>query len=190
VLRNQKQPRLAPVEPPYDPETAAALEPLGPPLALFRLFARRPDRARAIHGWGAYYLSKRAALTLRHRELVIDRTTARCGADYEWGVHVDLFAGKVGLDPDQVRSLATGTPADPCWTDAGDRAVLHAVDALVDHHDLDDATWAELVGAVGEEGALDLLLVCGWYHAISFAARVTRLPAEPGLRPAAPPRAP
>ena len=34
--------------------------------------------------------------------------------------------------------------------------------------------------AVGEEGALDLLLLCGWYHAISFVARVTRLPGEEG----------
>jgi hypothetical protein len=79
-----------------------------------------------------------------------------------------------------VRSLASGSSADPCWTDAGDRAVVAAVDALVDTHDLDDASWTELVSAVGEEGALDLLLLCGWYHAISFAARVTRLPAEDG----------
>jgi len=34
--------------------------------------------------------------------------------------------------------------------------------------------------AAGEEGAVDLLLVCGWYHAISFVARALRLPLEPG----------
>lgn len=34
--------------------------------------------------------------------------------------------------------------------------------------------------AVGEEAAIDLLLICGWYHAISFLARATRLPREPG----------
>lgn len=180
MLRIAKQPRIAPVTPPYDAETAAALDALGPPLALFRLFARRPDRARAIHGWGAYYLSKRTALTLRQRELVIDRTTARCGAEYEWGVHVAAFAGKAGLDAAQVRSLTTGSPADPCWTEASDRAVLRAVDALVDDHDLSDAVWAELAGAIGDQAALDLLLVCGWYHAISFVARAARLPAEPG----------
>lgn len=55
-------PRLDPVEPPYEPETAAALEALGPPIALFRVFARRPDRARGILGWGRYYLSRRSAL--------------------------------------------------------------------------------------------------------------------------------
>lgn len=31
----------------------------------------------------------RVALTLRQRELIIDRTTAAlCGADYEWGIHI------------------------------------------------------------------------------------------------------
>ncbi|MGI5321277.1 carboxymuconolactone decarboxylase family protein [Actinomadura nitritigenes] len=172
-------PRVAPVEPPHDAETAAALEALGAPIALFRVFARRPERAHGLHGWGRYYLSRRAALSLRHRELVIDRTTRRCGAEYEWGVHVAVFAGKAGLDAEQIRSIVAGGPDDGCWTDPADRAVLRAVDALCSTNDLSDGEWRELAGAVGEEGAVDLLLLCGWYHAISFAARVLRLQPEP-----------
>jgi len=182
VPRNSKQSRVAPLEPPYDPATAAALEPLGPPIALFRVLARRPDRAAGVHGWGRYYLSRRSALTLRQRELVIHRTTARCGADYEWGVHVAAFAERAGLEDTQLASLASGRPGDPCWGYA-DRAVLRAVDALHERSDLDDAEWAALVSAVGEEGAIDLLLLCGWYHAISFAVRALRLPLEPGTAP-------
>lgn len=173
-------PRLSPLEPPFDEETAAALERLGPPIALFRLFARRPERARAIHGWGRYYLSRQSALSLRHRELVIDRTTALCGAEYEWGIHVAVYAAKAGLTDAQVASTATGSPDDPCWTDGADRAVLSTVDALHEARDLSDAQWDALRAAVGAEAAIDLLLMCGWYHAISFVARVTRLPPEPG----------
>lgn len=77
--RKSKQPRIEPLEPPYDAETAEALELLGPPIQLFRVFARRPQLARGIAGWGHYYLSRRSALSLRHRELVIDRVTAQCG---------------------------------------------------------------------------------------------------------------
>ncbi|MFA1537830.1 carboxymuconolactone decarboxylase family protein [Actinomadura monticuli] len=185
-LKSKQVPRLAPVEPPYDADTAQALQALGPPIALFRVFARRPDRAAGIHHWGRYYLSRRSALSLRHRELVIDRTTARCGAEYEWGVHIAEFAEKAGLDDEQIRSIATGGPGDACWTDPSDRAVLCAVDALYGTDDLQDDQWHDLVAAVGEEGAVDLLLLCGWYHAISFAARVLRLPPEPGT-PALPP---
>ncbi|MEU8799660.1 carboxymuconolactone decarboxylase family protein [Spirillospora sp. NPDC048819] len=173
-------PRLDPVEPPYDAQTATALEALGPPIALFRIFARRPERARGIHGWGRYYLSRESALTLRHRELVIDRTTVRCGAEYEWGIHTAVFTAKAGLDGDQIRSIVAGGPGDACWTDPADRAVLHAVDALCDTNDLSDDQWRELTRAIGDEAAVDLLLLCGWYHAISFVARVLRLPPEPG----------
>lgn len=171
------------MSPPYDAATAKALDALRgrvDPLAVFRVLARRPDRAEAVHAWGRYYLSPRLSLSLRHRELVIDRTTARCGSSYEWGVHVAVLAERVALTPEQARSTAVGGPDDVCWTDRGDRAVLRAVDGLVDRHDLGDDEWDELVRAVGEEGAVDLLLLCGWYHAISFLTRVLRLPSEPG----------
>ena len=42
---------------------------------------------------GSFLLSKRYALSLREREIVIDRVCARCGCAYEWGVHVAAFAG-------------------------------------------------------------------------------------------------
>lgn len=181
--RNPKQPRIAPLEPPYDDAQAEVLERLGPPIALFRVLARRPELARGIAGWGRYYLSRQSALTLRQRELVIDRVTALCGADYEWGVHIAVFAEKAGLTGDQVRSLAGGSAADGCWRDPDDRAVIAAVDQLHATADLDEPTWVALVDAVGEDGALDVLLVAGWYHAISYAVRALRLPMEPGTTP-------
>jgi alkylhydroperoxidase family enzyme len=180
---NPKRPRIAPLEPPYSAETAAALTPLGPPISLFRVWARRPVLAHAIAGWGQYYLSRLSALSLRHRELVIDRTTALCGADYEWGVHVSVFAVKAGLTEPQVHSLGSGQPEDLCWDDPADRAVLHSVDELHASSDLTDERWDGLVSAVGEDGALDLLLLCGWYHAISFTVRALRLPMEAGTSP-------
>jgi len=178
-----KRPRIAPLEPPYSAEAAASLTLLGPPISLFRVWARRPELARGIAGWGQYYLSRRSALSLRHRELVIDRTTALCGADYEWGVHVAAFTAKARLTGPQVASLGSGQPEDPCWVDLADRAVLRAVDELHASSDLTDETWDGLAGAVGEDGALDLLLLCGWYHAISFTVRALRLPMEPGTGP-------
>lgn len=180
---NPKRPRIAPLEPPYSAEAAAALAPLGPPISLFRVWARRPELARGIAGWGRYYLSRRSALSLRHRELVIDRTTALCGADYEWGVHVSAFAVKAGVTGPQLRSLGRGKPEDLCWDDPADRAVLRAVDELHATSDLTDEGWDGLVSAVGEDGVLDLLLLCGWYHAISFTVRALRLPIEPGTGP-------
>ncbi|MET9914081.1 carboxymuconolactone decarboxylase family protein [Streptomyces sp. NPDC006476] len=151
-------------------------------IQLFRVWARRPELARSIAGWGSYYFSRRSALTLRQRELVIDRTTALCGADYEWAVHVVCFAEKAGLDAAHLASLADGRPTDDCWHTT-DRAVLEAVDEFHATFDLSDDTRANVVAVTDEDAALDLVLVCGWYHAISFAVRVLRLPREPGTEP-------
>lgn len=175
-----KQPRIQPLTEPFDPEVESALALLGPPLQLFRILARRPDLARGVAGWGRYYLSRRSALTVRQRELVIDRTTALHHADYEFGVHVAHFGAKAGFTPAQLASLAGGHPQDPCWPDSTDQTVLRAVDALCATGDLDDTTWATLVQTTGENGAVELILVCGWYHAISFTVRALRLPLEPG----------
>jgi alkylhydroperoxidase family enzyme len=156
------------------------LEMLGPPIGLFRVFARWPPLARGMHGWASYYFSRNLALNLRSRELVILRTTALCGADYEWGVHVAAYADRSGLTTAQLASLASGSGAEGCWTDLCDIAVLNAVDSLHAHNDLDDEVWKALVVAVGEAGALDLMLLAGWYHAISYTVRALRLAPEPG----------
>jgi alkylhydroperoxidase family enzyme len=174
--------RIAPLQPPYPEEAAtllAAMMPPGvPPIALFRLFARNLPMARAMHGWGRYELGRDLTLTMRQREIVIDRTCARCGCEYEWSVHVQMFGARVALTPDQQRSLADGSATDACWTDDTERLLIEAVDALHDTSDIDDGLWARLAKSFDEPQLIDLLLLCGWYHAISFVARATRLPLE------------
>jgi alkylhydroperoxidase family enzyme len=176
--------RVPPVEPPYEPVVAArlsAMMPAGiPPILLFRTFVRNMPMASAMDGWGRYELSKSLSLTLRDREIVIDRTTARCGCEYEWGVHVAFFAERAALSADQVRSLAHGDAADACWEHERDRLLVEAVDALHDEADVPDMLWHRLSAEFSEPQLLDLLMLCGWYHAISFAANAARVPLEDG----------
>ena len=42
-----------------------------------------------------------------------------------------------------------------------------------------DGLWAQLRGEFDEDQLLDLILLCGWYRAISSVARATRLAPEP-----------
>lgn len=177
-------PRIAPVPTPADSVTeellASMMPPGVPPIGLFRTFARNIPMTTALRGWGGYELSAELSLTLRDREIVIDRTCARCGAEYEWGVHVAFFAQRAELTAEQNASLVHGDAADPCWTDARDRVLIEAVDALHDHSDLDDELWDRLRGHLDDAQVLDLLLLTGWYHAISYVARAARVELEPG----------
>ncbi len=177
-------PRIDPVQPPYPPQVAerlAAMMPPGvPPILLFRTFARNLPMTTAMSGWGGYELSKRLSLSMRDREIIIDRTCARCGCEYEWGVHVAFFAGRVGLSERQVTSLTHGSASDPCWADERDRLLIEAADALHDTADIDDDLWHRLAGLFSHEQLLDLLMLAGWYHAVSFAANGARVPLEDG----------
>jgi alkylhydroperoxidase family enzyme len=174
--------RIPPLEPPFAPEVAEQLGRMMPPgaepIALFRTFARNLELARAMHGWGSYEISKRLSLSLRAREIAILRSCARCGCEYEWGVHVAFFAPRAELTDAQLRSITAGTPRDACWADA-EQALIAACDALHESADIDDALWSRLARHWSEAQLLDLLLLCGWYHAISFAARAARVPLEP-----------
>lgn len=70
-----------------------------PPLVLFRTLA---VNERVFLGLMASRLLDRGSITLREREIVIDRTCARCGSEYEWGVHVTFFGERVGFTEEQI----------------------------------------------------------------------------------------
>lgn len=176
--------RIDPLQPPYDSEVAARLEammpPGAPPIGLFRTFVRNLPMSTAMGGWGGYELSKRLSLSMRDREIVICRTCARCRCEYEWGVHIAFFAERVGLDHPQVASLTHGMSSDPCWSDERDRVLIEATDALHTESDLDDDQWQRLRAHLSDEQALDLFMLAGWYHAISYAANGARVSHEAG----------
>ncbi len=69
---------------------------------------------------------------------------------------------------------------DLCWEARRDRLLVQLVDELHSTDDVSDGLWAELCLEFDEVQILDLLMLCGWYHAISFTARATRVPLEPG----------
>jgi alkylhydroperoxidase family enzyme len=173
--------RIQPLEPPYEPaveqQLAAMMPPGVAPIALFRTFARNLPMARAMQGWGSYALSRDLSLSMRDREIVIDRTCARCDCEYEWGVHVAFFAERVGLDADQLRSLTFGAADDDCWSER-ERLLIEVVDALHVDADIADPLWARCSAAFTDRELLDLLLLCGWYHAVAFAANAARVPCE------------
>lgn len=145
------------------------------PLALFGTLARDERLFERFTGGG---LLDRGHLTLRHRELVIDRVTAQCGSEYEWGVHVKLFAEKAGFNPDQLLSIQCGGAHDPCWNSV-EAVLIRFCDALHARCDIDDALWEQLEQKFQPEAILELLLLAGFYRTVSYLTNAIRLPLEP-----------
>jgi alkylhydroperoxidase family enzyme len=170
--------RVDPVSPPYSPELQAVFDrimPSGvPPLTLFTTLARVP---RVYDRFRAGSLLDRGPVSMRHREIVIDRTCARCGCAYEWGVHVAFFSRRVELTPEQVRATVLGKADDPAWVHE-ERHLIQLVDELHDSAGISDELWTKLLAAFSVEQILELIALVGFYHTVSFFANGLRLPPE------------
>jgi hypothetical protein len=171
-------PRVDPVAPPYTPDLQAVFDKIMPPgvapLSLFTTLARVP---RVYDRFRAGSLLDRGPVSLRHREIVIDRTCARCGCTYEWGVHVAFFGERVALTPEQIRAIARSDATDPAWN-GEERLLIRLVDELHDSADIADQLWNDLGKAFGLEQVFELIALVGFYHTVSFFANGTRLRAE------------
>ena len=169
--------RIAPLQPPYEPEIQGQFDRTmrgKPPLTLFRVVAAD---ARAWEKFRAGSLLDKGPLGLREREIVIDRTCARTGCEYEWGVHVAAFAAAAGLTDEQVRATVLGEADAPCWS-AAEQALIAAVDALHARATLDDAEFAALSAHYDDARIFEIILLCGFYRTVSYLANGLDLPLE------------
>ena len=141
---------------------------------LFATVARDPRLARKFFAGG---LLDKGNLSLRQREVVIDRTTALCRSEYEWGVHVAIYAAKAGLTEEQVRATATGSADDLCFSEE-DRLLIRLCDALHRSCDVDDELWLALRKTFSENAIIELLMLAGFYRTVSYLTNGLRLPLE------------
>ena len=170
--------RIKPAQPPFPPDIQSSMVSLmrgKPPLVLFTTLARDP---RLFQKFFAGSLLDRGNLTVRQREIVIDRTTALCRSEYEWGVHIAAFAGHAGFSDAQINSLAIGSPADVCWSN-DERLLIALCDQLQAVCTIDDDLWGLLSRSFSDEAILELLLLAGFYRTVSYLTNGLRLPLEP-----------
>ena len=174
--------RLAPLEPPYTEPVATALSRLmggheQEPLALFRTLAHHDALLERFRQVGSALLSF-GRIEAVDRETVIHRTTARCGASFEWGVHAALFGPALGVGEDWLRATWHGRADDLAFTPR--QALLVSMcDELHDAATLSDATWTALRAAYADDQLVELICLAGFYHLVSFACGAFAVEAEP-----------
>lgn len=179
---SQPAPRIAPLQPPYPDAIGTLLKRMTPPqapevLSLFKVMAVNPALAERTLDLGRYLLGRHAAIDLRDRELVILRVCARCGAEYEWGVHWTAFADAAGLSDAERRATAS-VDGDLAQLAPKDALLIAMVDRLHDTGDIDDALWETLNAHWSHTQLIELMMLAGWYHAVSYVCNAARVPLE------------
>lgn len=174
-------PRIAPL--PADrrePRTQELLqslrfEPDGDDMNLFATLAHHPRLLRRWSQFGGLLLAG-GTLPARDREVLILRTAANCGADYEWGHHLAIGAA-TGLTRPEMDALADSRRA----AEAVDRDLVRAADELHDRNMIIDETWASLAERYDEAQLIEVCMVVGQYHLVAFTLRSLRIEREAGV---------
>jgi 4-carboxymuconolactone decarboxylase len=182
------RPRLAPV--PYaewDDDTRTELlqflrrperylsgAPDAPPMpVVLEMFAHHLPLSASWLPFTEMLAGEEAVLGPADRELLILRVAWRTRSGYEWAQH-SRMGREAGLSATQVEAVTEG-PAAAVWTPV-ERALLRAVDEIVDDHAVGDATWAELAAHFEPAELLELLFVIGGYLCLAGVLNTIGLP--------------
>lgn len=121
-------------------------------------------------------LAKDLELDPRHREILILRVAWRTRSEYEWAQHVRIGL-QTGLTPEHIQAAMDGPDATP-WTPV-ERALVAAVDEMIERSVVSDATWAQLSEHFNDEQLIELLYVVGAYVCLALVLNSVRLPPDP-----------
>lgn len=175
------QPRITPLDPPYEPGVAESLRRMMPPgvepLRLFRTVARNPEILERFRSTGAYILNF-GLVDPVDREVLLHRTCARCRCEYEWGVHVVAFGRQLGLSEDELRATVLEGPDAPAWSERR-RLLVRLADELHDTAQVSDPLWRALAEHWDDAQLIELIATAGFYHLVSFMANAARVEPEP-----------
>ncbi len=171
-------PRVTPLDPPYAADTQRLFSLVMPdgmePLKLFRTMA---THGRIFSRFMRAGVLDRGPVEIRDRELVILRTTARCGSEYEWGVHVNAFARPLGFSEEMIRGTVTSNPGDPLWSPS-QAALLQLCDELHETSSISEALWEELCKYFTNDQLVELIYAVGLYHTVSYLTNGLRIERE------------
>jgi alkylhydroperoxidase family enzyme len=195
IRRMSDGPRIAPLPPGEWPkEMRQALAALQPPdprhpfplrsddrpkgLNVLGTLARHPALTRAFHTFNGH-VQFATTLSTRQRELLILRVAALRNADYEWAQHA-VLATDAGLSAEEIARVADA-PDAPDWS-ALERAMLAAVDELIDDALITDSTWMALSSELDEQQLMDLVFTVGAYDLLAMALKSFGVELDADLR--------
>ncbi len=112
-------------------------------------------------------------------ELICLRTTWSYKADYEYTHHAKLAEGR-GLSIAEIDQVPLG-PNGSIFSNR-QKALLRAVDKLLDNRDLPESEWQELSHHYSDAQVMDIVITCANYAAISLMQKSLRVQLEEGFQ--------
>jgi 4-carboxymuconolactone decarboxylase len=148
---------------------------VGPTVNIYATLVRHPELAAAMVNLGRTIRAGR--IPGRHREILILRTGCNCLSEYELAQHYRV-ATQIGMTTDDMERVRLG-PDAPGWDDF-EATLCRAADELHTAHAISDSTWATLAERYDEQELIEVAMVVGYYHLVSFVLNSLGIPIEEG----------
>ena len=145
----------------------------------FQILIRAPEACRHLSRLGEY-LRWGSSLPPALSELAICLTARHIRANYEWHAHAPL-AIEAGVPAAAIEAIRTG--ATPNFAAKDQALVYRAVTELLGTKRLSDASFAEAIAALGEQGVVEFGTIIGYYTAIGNALNVFQVGLPAGTAP-------
>ena len=147
--------------------------------APFNVYLRSPILAERLLSV-AEYIRFKTSLPHKLNEFAILVTARQWSAQYEWLAHHRL-ALKAGLKPEIAQQLAEGKR--PAGMDADETIIYNFSQELHTTRAVSDSNYKAVVDRFGEQGAVDLIAVNGYYVLVAMILNVDRTPLPGGVKP-------
>jgi 4-carboxymuconolactone decarboxylase len=131
---------------------------------MYRSLLNHPELTRRVSDLGAFLRFGAGALPDAVRELVILWLARQAGAAYEWVKH-EPVARAAGLSDPVIAALRAET--EPPNLDETQQGALVVARCVLESRSIPPNLQAELIGLVGIEGVIELVVLVGFYRMIA-----------------------
>ena len=146
------------------------------PLAMWLLRPELADRAQRLGEYARYQTCLAPALS----EIAILAVARYWGSEFEWYAHKPI-ALAAGVSPEIVESIRTRQP--PEWETLEQETVYEFAKVVLEDRRVNDSLFEQAVGALGQDGVVDLVGILGYYSLISMTINVFDVPLPEGAAP-------
>jgi 4-carboxymuconolactone decarboxylase len=138
-----------------------------------------PKLVRAAAPLGQHFTPGQSSLTEREREIAVVVITSKWQSAYPTAAH-EKRGKEVGLPAAAVEAMVAGLPAS--FADPREQVVYEVAMALAEGRLVPEGLYARAVERLGHESVTDIIVLMGYYTAVSLTMNFYDVPAgTPGL---------
>jgi 4-carboxymuconolactone decarboxylase len=142
----------------------------------FAIYMEAPEYGMLAQKLGGY-VRLETTVPPRLSELAILVVAQHWRAQYEWYAHAPI-AERQGVSPDTIKAVKAGRR--PTGAKRDELAIVDFVKELNKDRRVSDATYKKVQKLLGNQGAVELVGILGYYTTVSFLLNVFRAPLPEG----------